>query len=144
MRPIRLLALALPFALVLGRPGPAASLGNSPPATPSAPSGPVACTISWPYSYYGFSSDPDGQPISLDFSWGDGSVTYNVIDWDSTDAYGVHASHTWSSSGTFQVRVRAGDGFGVTPWSAPLAVTVTNPGGKGSGATQHVKDGSAP
>ena len=98
--------------------------GNHAPSRPSTPSGPSTGTIGTTYSYSTSSTDPDGDKIHYGFDWdGDGTVN----NWSGLENSGdsCSKSHTWSSAGTYQVRVRACDSHGrESDWSDPLSVTM--------------------
>ena len=101
------------------------SPNNSPPNTPSTPSGYTSGHTGTSYTYSTSTTDPDGDNICYQFDWGDGSTT-------TTGYYSngsvVSASHTWSSSGTYYVKVCAEDTYGAwSSWSNPLTVAIHIP-----------------
>jgi glucose/arabinose dehydrogenase/PKD repeat protein len=86
--------------------------GNQPPiavaaATPS--SGPVPLTVS--FSSTG-SSDPDGQPLSYLWTFGDG-----------TTSTAANPTHIYSQAGQYTVRVAISDGIDTTQ-SSPITIRV--------------------
>jgi PKD repeat protein len=89
---------------------------NNPPqavATANPTSGPAPLTVQFTGSG---SSDPDGDPIT--YSWDlNGDGTYG----DSTAA---NPSHTYTTAGTFQARLRVTDSHGAPSLSAPVTITV--------------------
>ncbi|MGC9308174.1 MAG: PKD domain-containing protein [Thermoplasmatota archaeon] len=90
---------------------------NTPPGTPSQPSGPANGETSRSYSYTTGASDPEGHAIRYRFDWGDGATT----GWQPS----ASASHAWSSAGTYSVRVQAQDEFGAeSDWSTSRQVTI--------------------
>ena len=97
--------------------------GNHPPSIPSMPYGPSTGTTGTSYSYSTSSTDPDGDQIRYGFDWnGDG-----FTDWSDYETSGdlCSKSHSWSSDGTYQVRVKAQDEHGrESSWSDPLSVTM--------------------
>ncbi len=104
---------------------------NRPPNTPSKPSGPTSGYTGSSYTYSTSTTDPDGDSIYYIFDWDDGSTT-TVGPYSSGTS--VSASHTWSSSGTYHVTVKAKDVNGLlSDWSAALTVTISSSGGGGGG-----------
>jgi hypothetical protein len=95
---------------------------NEAPAQPSKPQGPATGNIHETYTYTTSSTDPDGHKIKYYFDWGDGTNSWtNLVNSGET----AQASHTWSSEGTYQIRVKAVDQYGEeSPWSDPLSVTM--------------------
>lgn len=92
---------------------------NNPPETPSTPSGPLT-GVPGQVLTYGTTAvtDPDGDDVRYLWDWGD-----NTIEWTSIPS----ASHSWSSVGTYWVKVKAGDQYGATGnWSQEIAVTITS------------------
>ncbi|HDM66777.1 MAG TPA: DUF11 domain-containing protein, partial [Thermoplasmatales archaeon] len=97
--------------------------GNHPPNKPSKPGGPTSGRIGVSYTYTATTNDPDGDQIYYKFSWGDG--TYS--DWLGPYSSGeiVSASHSWSTKGNYEIRVKAKDTHGVeSEWSDPLPVAM--------------------
>jgi hypothetical protein len=81
-------------------------------ATANPTSGAVPLTVQFNGSA---SSDPDGDPIT--FSWdlnGDGTFG---------DSTAVNPSFTYTTQGTYQVRVRVTDSHGASTVSAPVTIT---------------------
>jgi len=97
--------------------------------TPSTPDGPTYGYVGSIYSYSTSITDPEEDPVRYEFSWGDGTPN-TITDWYASGVNAT-ASHSWASSGTYQVRVRAQDIYeswsGVWGgWSSPLNVTIVN------------------
>jgi hypothetical protein len=68
-------------------------------------------------------SDPDGDRLYYRFEWGDGSMSH----WLGPYASGgeVSHTHTWNTTGTYEIRVKAKDEYGEeSAWSDPLAVSM--------------------
>ncbi|KKK96197.1 hypothetical protein LCGC14_2665180, partial [marine sediment metagenome] len=66
---------------------------------------------------------PDGDQIAFKFDWGDGTES----GWSSFVDSGSSASmsHSWSSKGTYQVRVKAKDAYDAeSGWSASHSITI--------------------
>lgn len=92
---------------------------NHPPETP---------TIHWsPDDGLTMSTtDPEGDDVFYQIDWGDGTIT----EWLGPSASGkeITVMHTWGTSGTYTVRVRAKDIFNATSeWTDPLLVEIQNP-----------------
>jgi len=101
---------------------------NNPPNTPSIPSGPTSGSTGSSLTYQTSSIDIDGDKVKYGFDW-DGN---GIVDtWTGLYNSGatVSASHTWSSPGTYSVKVMAEDQHGAqSGYSQPLIVTITSAG----------------
>ncbi len=98
------------------------SNSNAPPEIPSMLNGPASGDIITTYSYSTSATDKDGNNIKYLFDWGDGTTT-------ETDYYSsgsiASASHRWSISGTYYIKVMATDNKGATSgWSNSLSVNI--------------------
>lgn len=103
---------------------------NRAPNTPSTPSGPTSGYTSTSYTYSTSTTDPDGDYVRYQFYWGDGYTTTGWYPSGST----ASASHRWSSSGTYYVKVRAQDYYGAwSSWSSSRVVSISSGGGGGGG-----------
>jgi hypothetical protein len=100
------------------------------PLPPSTPNGPAYGFVGQSYSYSTSTTDPNGDPLLYQFDWGDGSST--TTGWYTSGAT-ASASYSWSSLGTYSVKVRAEDSTGAwSNWSSPsLSVTIMSSGGGG-------------
>ncbi len=91
---------------------------NQPPvavATASPTNGPAPLTVNFDGSG---SSDPDGNPIT--YSWDlDGDGIYG-------DSTAVQPTQTYSTPGTYTVRLRVSDNQGATTTSAPVTISANN------------------
>lgn len=97
--------------------------GNAQPNKPSRPTGEIRCKTGIPYSYSSMTTDPEGDQLHYNFSWGDGTYSDWIGPYNSKDT--VTLSHTWSTKGTFNIMVKAKDRNGaVSEWSEPLNVSV--------------------
>jgi hypothetical protein len=80
----------------------------TPPAdvasTPSV-SGPAQGVVGISYEFSAFSTNPYGNNVQYRFDWDDGSP-YTETGWYS-DGATAYASHSWSSGGTYNVKVQA-------------------------------------
>jgi len=97
---------------------------NKPPNTPNKPSGPTSGKVGKEYTYTTSAVDPDGNKISYGWDW-DGDMT--VDEWTPLYISGeiIEISHSWSQRGTYNVRVKAKDEFGLeSEWSDPLVVSM--------------------
>lgn len=114
---------------------------NRPPNTPSTPSGPTYGFVGTSYTYSTSTTDPDGDNVYYLFDRGDSSTT-TVGPYASGST--ISASHTWCSTGTYYVKVKAEDAYGA--WSgdsSSLTVTIVGGGGGGDGCpTLFVWNGS--
>jgi len=103
--------------------------GNNPPNTPSTPSGPDSGQVGVSYQFTDSTTDPDGDSVSLRFSWGDGDTS----GWSNFVSSGtaVSMSHAWSTAGSYTVKAQAEDAHSATSgWSNGHQVNMT--GGVGS------------
>ena len=111
---------------------------NRAPNTPSTPSGPTSGYTGISYSYSTSTTDPDGDNVRYQFDWGDGSTT--TTGWYPSGST-ASASHSWGSTGTYYVKVKAQDEYGEwSGWSSSLAVAIY--AGGGGCPTLFVWDGS--
>ena len=104
---------------------------NTPPDKPSTPTGPTSGAVGTEYTYNSSTTDPDGDQIYYNFSWGDNTYSDWVGPYNSGQT--GSASHTWSTQGTYDIKVKAkddpnGDGDlsdgAESEWSDPLPVTM--------------------
>lgn len=104
---------------------PSGAPANHPPYVPSKPSGPTHGYINQTLSFSTSTTDPDGNLIKYVFDWGDGT-TYITDFYSSGDI--ATASHSWSQSGIYHVRVKAIDSRGAeSDWSSSLEVNISYP-----------------
>ena len=102
------------------------SLINTPPNTPTTPTGPTTRLIGQSGKYFTTTTDPDFDQVQYRFDW-DASGTHQYSAWTSLVNSGqtVNKTHSWSSPGTYVVKTQARDEHGaVSTWSNGLAVTV--------------------
>jgi hypothetical protein len=96
---------------------------NSQPEIPDKPDGPTKIKVNEETNYSTSSIDLDGDEIWFMWKWGDGNMTDWLGPYNSGD--NASASHTWSESSNYQIKVKAKDTFGQeTNWSEPLMVEV--------------------
>ena len=109
--------------IMFGDPTLAIAEESDPPAKPSKPNGPPNGQTGYEYIYTSSTTDPDGDEISYMFDWDDGTTSGWVGPYNSGQT--ASAKKTWTSQGTYQVRVVARDEHGkLSPWSDPLTVTM--------------------
>ncbi|MBD3286432.1 PQQ-binding-like beta-propeller repeat protein, partial [candidate division WOR-3 bacterium] len=105
---------------------------SNPPDNPSdPPSGPGAGLINETLAFSASATDPDGDSISIQFDWGDGTKS----DWSEYVASGetVTLEKSFSDTGTFEVKFKAKDTYEVpTNWSPPLEVLISETPSYGS------------
>lgn len=95
---------------------------NSPPNKPATPQGRNDGKIRRNYMYTTVTTDPDGDQVWYQWDWGD-----EVSAWDGPYESGetVTASHTWTTQGTYPVKVKAKDSNDLeSVWSDPLPVSM--------------------
>jgi hypothetical protein len=102
--------------------------GNNPPQQPTTPSGPTNGKVGVSYPYTTSATDPNSDLMRFGWDWdGDGLVDQ----WDDNGGSWYNSgqlcttSHSWSTQGTYQIRVIAEDTNGAASvWSNPLTVTM--------------------
>jgi hypothetical protein len=97
----------------------------NPPNTPSTPSGPSSGKPNADYNFSSSATDPDGDSVTIRFSWGDGDTSA----WSTLVASGatVTMSHSWRSLGTYQVKAQARDEDGaLSSWSSGRQIAIVN------------------
>ncbi|MBN1694561.1 PKD domain-containing protein [candidate division WOR-3 bacterium] len=97
---------------------------NFPPDRPPAPSGVDSGSINTTYTFYGRTTDPEGDSISYQFDWGDGNLSYwsNFVESGET----VSANHIWRDLGTYNINVRAIDTKNkMSQWSEPCSLIIS-------------------
>ena len=105
---------------------------NTPPNTPTTPTGDSSLTIGASGDFTTNTSEADGDQVSYRFDWGDGTYSdwSTFVDSDNTSS----DSKSWSSTGTYLVKSQAKDEHGaISNWSSALSVSVISPGGGGGG-----------
>jgi len=96
---------------------------STPPDKPSKPSGSKHIKINKSYSFTSAATDPDGDKVSLNFDWGDGTWSGWLGPYKSGET--VKARHTWEEKGTYTVRAKAKDINGTqSEWSDPMVISM--------------------
>ncbi len=99
---------------------------NNPPEKPGRPYGPDRGVINTEYTFSTHSTDPENDTIRYGWDW-DGD---NVVDeWTNYYPSGetVFASHSWSYTGTYPIKVKAEDSNGLqSALSSPLSILITD------------------
>ncbi|RLF42245.1 MAG: hypothetical protein DRN18_02660, partial [Thermoplasmata archaeon] len=107
--------------------------GDNPPNKPSKPSGPSSGYTGTTYTFSTSTTDPEGDQIKYGWDWnGDG----NVDEWTGFNNSGVTVSrsHSWSSAGTYTIKVIAQDSKGKnSSWSDPATITISKKSTGGGG-----------
>jgi hypothetical protein len=104
---------------------------DSPPGTPTPPSGNRAGISSTDYIYSTSTTDLDGDQISYTFDWGDGTNTTTFY-FNSTE--NASSTHSWNSPGQYNIRVKATDSKGASSeWSEARTITIYRQGWHGLG-----------
>lgn len=96
--------------------------GTSPNQPPTVPARPVGPSTGTPGTNYYFetagSTDPEGGAIEYTWDRGDGSPS----PWSST----LRTIHSWSGTGTYQVKVKARDSVGAeSAWSSVATIVIS-------------------
>jgi hypothetical protein len=96
---------------------------NEPPTTPITPQGPTTGKTNVSYQYNTTTTDPNGDQILYNFSWGDG--TYSGWFGPYPSGQTVNATHTWPIRGDYPITVIAKDIHDEeSSWSNSLSVTI--------------------
>jgi len=96
---------------------------SRPPYKPAKPSGPPSGKSGQDYVYSTNTTDPDDDQISYLFDWGNGNTSGWLGPYNSGEI--CEASHCWGEKGTYLVKVKARDKYGIEgPWSDPLSLSI--------------------
>jgi hypothetical protein len=95
---------------------------SNPPSKPSTPDGPSSGRINIIHTYTTSCIEPDDDQTRYLFDCGDGNT---IITEYYPAGETVSISYKWNEQGTFNIRVRAQDEYGVwSDWSDPLPITM--------------------
>ncbi len=100
---------------------------NTPPSVPEFQSGPAESSPGASCIFTICTSDADEDAVRYQVDWNDGPVG----DWSNLVPHGLcyQTSHSWSTAGTYQIKVRGVDTWGdTTAWSDPRQITITESG----------------
>jgi hypothetical protein len=100
-------------------------MSSEPPQTPQRPEGPTEGVIGVNYTFSTNTTDPEGEQVSYNWSWGDGTYSEWLGPFDSGAT--VYASHAWVDVGTYAITVKAEDPYGKkSNWSDPKTISITD------------------
>jgi LPXTG-motif cell wall-anchored protein len=97
---------------------------NTPPNTPIV-AGPTTGAVSTAYTYSFTATDPDNNNIQYVIDWGDGTAKITSPFSASGNSYA--ASHTWTTSGIYSIKVYAEDIYSGISGTATYYVTIGTP-----------------
>jgi len=101
---------------------------NSPPKKPSPPAGINSGLAGISYTFTGYAADPNRDPLSYTFEWGDGQTSKADF---MRSGLSARASHAWPLAGAYSVRVQAEDSSGAqSTWSAAKTVIIKKAAGQ--------------
>jgi hypothetical protein len=96
---------------------------NQAPNKPSRPSGPSSGQTGTEYTYTSITTDPDDDNVYYFLDWGDGTGSGWLGPYNSGE--GVSTTHTWTSPGGYEIKVKAKDINGAqSEWSDSLPVSM--------------------
>ncbi len=100
----------------------------SQPPYPPAIEGPNIGAIGIEYDFSIVANDPDGDDVRYKVEWGDGTTTWWIGPYPCGEK--IIVSHKWSKLGTFDIRVRTKDIYGMkSDWSEihPISIIEDEP-----------------
>ncbi len=98
-------------------------VGNMNPNTPDTPTGPIKGIMGVSYVYSTQTTDPEADQVYYLWDWGDGNTSGWIGPYPSGQT--VTATHTWSSRGSYPIKVKAKDtNNGESAWSVPLTINI--------------------
>jgi hypothetical protein len=96
---------------------------NNPPNTPTKPSGPTQGVKNTKYYFKTSTIDPEDDQVYYKFDWGDGKNSGWLGPYNSGTT--ITASHKWTARGTYYVKVKAKDVYGMqSDWSPYLIISI--------------------
>jgi outer membrane protein assembly factor BamB len=96
------------------------TIQDEPPATPII-SGPLEGKIRIPYEFSMQTNDPDQDDVAYYIDWGDDTTTITGLNLSGKQ---IIVSHTWTTEGTYDIKVKAIDIYGAESDWATLIVTM--------------------
>jgi len=94
------------------------------PLKPDTPSGPISGGIGETYDYTTKAVDPNGDQIKYGWDWNSDMIPDEWTGEHNSDV-SVTTSHSWPDEGTYEIRVKARNGYGLESiWSDPLPVSM--------------------
>ena len=97
---------------------------NNPPDKPAEPSGPASIKTTMIYTFTSSATDGDGDSLFYLFDWGDETSSGWLGPYTSGEI--CEASHSWSSQGKYELRVKARDvHYAEGDWSDAHPINVT-------------------
>jgi hypothetical protein len=97
---------------------------NTAPNKPSTPQGTARGTVQTSYTFTASTTDADGDDLYYKWSFGDGTFSAWLGPYHSGEQ--VNVSHNWSTSGKYEVKVKAYDEHrSVSDWSDPFPVKMS-------------------
>jgi hypothetical protein len=100
-------------------------INNKAPLAPVKPSGPLNGIVGFSYNYSSSTTDPNGNQIYYNFSWGDNTSSGWIGPYNSGQI--VNTSHFWKAQGIYEIKVQARDFSGMSSnWSDSLIMKISN------------------
>jgi len=97
------------------------NFSNDSPNKPSKPVGQINGKIRQEYSYTTNTTDPDGNQVYYNWSWGDNTYSGWIGPYDSGEK--INESHIWTIKDNYEIKVKARDIYGAeSDWSEPLTI----------------------
>ena len=111
--------------LLFGDPAQWVKSMSIPPETPQRPNGPTEGTIHISYTFSTNTTDPEGEQVYYNWSWGDGTFSGWLGPYNSGAT--VWASHSWTEAENYELRVKAKDIHNAeSDWSDPLTIHIVD------------------
>jgi len=97
---------------------------NERPNTPSTPTGPSTGKSKNEISYTSNSENPEGEDLYYMYDWGDDTINSWIGPFNSGET--AIASHIWSETGTYSIKVKVKDIHnGESEWSDSLSISLS-------------------
>lgn len=93
--------------LLFGDPAQQIKTPTRPPEIPERPAGPTDGIVEFEYTFSTITTEPDGDKVSYMWDWNDS--TYSEWIGPSCSGETSYASHIWTESGNYKIRVKAKD-----------------------------------